>query len=75
MLWTSRSEPDIKVAFNGLAHPATRIDFDLASHQDSVHWGISLHIADTLAIAPCDKWPESIKTEVREALVEKADGM
>jgi hypothetical protein len=75
MLWTSRCEPDIEIAFHGLTHPSTRINYDLASRQEAVNWGISRHIDDTLAIAPCDKWPENIKKEVREALVEKAEGM
>ena len=75
MLWTSRPEPDIEIAFHGLTHPHTRINFDLASRQGAVNGGIACHIDNTLAIAPCDKWPENIKAEVREALVEKADGM
>jgi hypothetical protein len=75
MLWTSRSEPDIEIAFHGLTHPNTRNNFDLASRQDAVNWGIARHIDDTLAIAPCDKWSKNIKKEVRVALVEKADGM
>jgi hypothetical protein len=75
MLWTSRSEPDIKVAFDGLTHPSARFNFDLASRQDAVNWGIARHIDNTLAITPCDKWQQNIKKEVREALVEKADGM
>jgi hypothetical protein len=75
MFWTSRSEPDIEVAFDDLAHSSTRINFDLASRQDAVNWGIARHIDSTLAISPCDRWQQNIKKEVREALIEKADGM
>jgi hypothetical protein len=75
MLWTSRSEPDIENAFYGLTYPSTRINFDLASRQETVNLGITRHIDNTLAIAPCDKWPDELKKEVREALVKKADGM
>ncbi|KAE9379860.1 hypothetical protein N431DRAFT_121252 [Stipitochalara longipes BDJ] len=75
MLWTSRSEPDIEIAFNGLTHPSTRINFDLASRQRHVNLGITRHIDNTLALEPCKNWPEGLQAEVREALVKKADGM
>ncbi|CZR60767.1 uncharacterized protein PAC_10663 [Phialocephala subalpina] len=75
MLCTSRPELDIAAAFKDLKYPSTRVDFDLASRQKAVNWGIRIYIDDTLARHPCQTWPENIKREVRDGLIEKADGM
>jgi hypothetical protein len=77
ILCTSRREVDIEKNFKTLfsnTAPAN-IDIDLITYRHKVDHDIGLHIDKTLASRSYDEWPEDIKKEVREALIEKADGM
>ncbi|KAN0115502.1 hypothetical protein V8E51_005046 [Hyaloscypha variabilis] len=77
ILCTSRREVDIEKTFKTLfATPsAGNIEVDLLSYRGKLDYDIGLHIDDTLASETFDDWPEELKREGRQALVEKADGM
>jgi hypothetical protein len=77
VLCTSRREVDIEKAFKNLfsASMPANVDIDLLTYRYKVDHDIGLHIDKTLASETYDEWPEVLKKEVREALVEKADGM
>jgi hypothetical protein len=51
------------------------IDFNLESHRRTVNHDIGLHIDTTLASDTYIEWSQELKKEVRQALVERADGM
>jgi hypothetical protein len=77
ILCTSRREVDIEKTFKPLFTTplAGNIDVDLLSYRRKLDYDIGLHIDDTLASEAFDDWPEELKKEGKQALVEKADGM
>ncbi len=75
ILCTSRNEEDIHAAIGPLLSPPARDSIDLRVHRASLDQDIALYIDSTLARREFRIWPGSVKTEVRERLVENADGM
>ncbi|CZR67570.1 uncharacterized protein PAC_17469 [Phialocephala subalpina] len=77
ILCTSRREADIEKAFKPLfpASATGNTDVDLMAYRGKVDHDIGLHIDKTLASETYDDWSEELKMEVRQALVERADGM
>jgi hypothetical protein len=77
ILCTSRREVDIEKGFKTLflASAPASIDVNLLTYRNKVDYDIGLYIDKTLASETYDEWSEEIKKEVREALIEKADGM
>ena len=72
---TSRKEDDIHAAISGLLSPPARDSIDLEAYHGSLNRDIALYIDSTLARHEYRSWPASVKEEVKERLVEKADGM
>jgi hypothetical protein len=76
-LCTSRREADIEKAFRTLfsVSATANVDVNLINYRYKVDHDISLHIDKTLGSGTYDEWSEELKKEVRQALVERADGM
>lgn len=77
ILCTSRREVDIERAFAPLfVIPSTRnMDLNLLTHREKIDYDISLYIDKTPGSETYTDWPEELKIEARQALVERADGM
>jgi hypothetical protein len=77
ILCTSRREVDIEKALKPICSTTItgNIDVNLESHRWTVNRDIGLHIDNTLASETYSEWSEELKKEVRQALVERADGM
>lgn len=77
ILCTSRREVDIEKAFKSLfAVSATaNVDVNLVTYRSKVDHDIGIHIKKTLASTPYDEWSPDLKDVVRQALIERADGM
>ena len=74
ILCTSRKEADISEAITPLlSSPANNV-VALSRHQ--LHYkDIGLYIESTLASRDYSSWPDDVKAEVRDTLIEKSDGM
>ncbi|KAH6849839.1 ankyrin repeat-containing domain protein [Chaetomium sp. MPI-CAGE-AT-0009] len=72
---TSRREPDIDAAMSHLLCPPERQAIDLTTYRDQLDQDIGYYIDSTLESDEYSSWPESVKAEVRDKLIEKADGM
>ena len=74
ILCTSRKEADIGDAIIPLLSPRANNSVDLSRRQRHLD-DIGLYIDSTLASRDYGSWPDSVKAEVRNALIEKSDGM
>ncbi|KAH8748316.1 hypothetical protein F5882DRAFT_311466, partial [Hyaloscypha sp. PMI_1271] len=74
---TSRREVNIEKALMPICSTSVtgNIDVNLESHRRTVNHDIGLHIDKTLASDTYIEWSQELKKEVRQALVERADGM
>lgn len=72
---TSRKEQDIDKKLRPFLFPPSRIEIDLLAHQETLNRDIRHYIDQKLATGDFDSWPESVKEEVKQSLVEKADCM
>ena len=76
LLCTSRRELAIEKALEPFLTPAnTDIDLSLFKYKAGVDSDISRHVDKVFATETYQDWPEDIKMEAREALIQKADGM
>jgi hypothetical protein len=75
VLCTSRKEADIDAAVSLLMSPPVRDAVDLSQHCQQLDQDIGQYIDSRLESRDCSSWPDSIKTEVKAALIAKADGM
>lgn len=75
VLLTSRKEVDIDLELRDLLSPPTRMEIDLLVRQEAINRDISLYIDSTLATKSYESWPDDVKEEAREVLIEKADCM
>lgn len=72
---TSRKEADISIELSGhLSRPETA-EIDLSSCKEEIGQDISRYIDMTLSSADFKSWPQIIRTEVKEELIKKSDGM
>lgn len=72
---TSRNEKDIDDKLRVLLSPPSRIEIDLLAHQERLNCDINHYINLKLSTEDFDSWPESIKKEVKQSLMEKSDCM
>jgi hypothetical protein len=72
---TSRKEVDIDAGLKPVMCLQTGMAIDLSTYKAAIDHDIGLHIDNTLASSDFDSWPDHIKTEARETLIAKADGM
>lgn len=73
---TSRKEADIDAAMNTLMCPPPRgAVIDLNACRGILDRDIGLFIDLALASDECRSWPNSIRAEAKNSLMEKADGM
>lgn len=77
ILCTSRAEADIVAAMSSVscATKPPRAGIDLNEQRERMNCDISLYIDSTLASSAYSSWPNDLKLEVREVLIEKAEGM
>ena len=77
ILCTSRREVDIEKAFRPLFSTTFpgNVNLNLESYRSKINHDIGLHINKTLSSDTYDEWSKELKMEVKNALVEKADGM
>jgi hypothetical protein len=75
LLCTSRREADIEAALKPLLSSDPNIDIDLSSYKRAVEHDIGLHIDTIFASRTYDSWPNDLKNEARNILIEKAEGM
>ncbi|KAK1757014.1 ankyrin repeat-containing domain protein, partial [Echria macrotheca] len=74
-LCTSRKERDIDLQFAQILSQPYRYSIDLTFSTMALEKDIKSHIDTTLGSIEFDSWPRPVKDEVRDALVQKADGM
>ncbi|RDA85315.1 hypothetical protein CP532_4982 [Ophiocordyceps camponoti-leonardi (nom. inval.)] len=74
---TSRREPDIATAIDDIFNMfgQSTVEIDLTTKRDMLDKDIVLYVDSTLASRSYKSWPESVKKEARDALLNKADGM
>jgi ATP/maltotriose-dependent transcriptional regulator MalT len=73
---TSRKEADIDLAMGSLLPPPLRVAaIDLTVRRNDLDHDIGLFIDSTIASGDYLSWPERIKAEAKESLIERADGM
>ncbi|KAK4085199.1 uncharacterized protein Triagg1_189 [Trichoderma aggressivum f. europaeum] len=76
VLCTSRKEADIDAIMSFLLSPSSNTAaIDLTIRRDVLDRDIGMFIDLTLASEEYSSWPEVIKKEARDSLIEKADGM
>jgi len=75
LLYTSRKERDIETAFDVTITEEKMQMLDLGVSLKEVNRDIEAYIDLELKSAKHRSWPPEIKSEIRTALVEKADGM
>lgn len=75
ILLTSRKEPDIDSKIRSVLSPPSRIEIDLLAHRWTLNKDIHHYINSQLSTHDYKSWPESVKQEARESLIEKADCM
>lgn len=72
---TSRKEADIDAVLGPMVLHPQRAALNLTASRDVVDQDIGLYIDSVLASPDFESWPENIKVEAREVLIQKADGM
>lgn len=72
---TSRKEQDIDKRLRAFLSLPSRMEIDLLAHQEMLNRDIHHYIDLKLATDAFHSWPESVKEEVKQSLVEKADCM
>ncbi|OPB42080.1 hypothetical protein A0O28_0031970 [Trichoderma guizhouense] len=72
---TSRKEPDITLGIRPLLSSPAKIEIDLLNYQQSIDDDIRQYINLALATDDFKTWPEEIKEEARQLLIQKADCM
>ncbi|RCI12325.1 hypothetical protein L249_0689 [Ophiocordyceps polyrhachis-furcata BCC 54312] len=74
---TSRTEPDIAGAMDDISRAPGQsfAEIDLTAKRRMLDGDIDLYVRSTLASKSYKSWPEDIKNEARDTLLEKADGM
>jgi hypothetical protein len=76
MFCTSRREADIDSAMGTLLPSPLQVAMiDLTIHRNALDHDIELFIDLTLSSYKYCSWPEIIRAEARESLIERADGM
>ncbi|KAK4040342.1 ankyrin repeat-containing domain protein [Parachaetomium inaequale] len=76
MLCTSRKELDINGVLSPLLSAAPWGDaIDLTAAEDVLDHDIGLYIDSIFASDDFESWPDHVKSEARELLIERADGM
>ncbi|KAI0383348.1 ankyrin [Hypomontagnella monticulosa] len=71
----SRSEPDIAANLNPLLSPPSRTEVNISTEITVLHRDIGLYIDSVLASADFESWPKGLKTQAKELLNKRADGM
>ncbi|KAL7930526.1 ankyrin repeat-containing domain protein [Trichoderma chlorosporum] len=73
----SRKESDIHAELQTHFSEPTRVEFDISSftHQEAIKHDIGRYIDSTFADANYGSWPETTKSGVKKALIERSDGM
>ncbi|UKZ71720.1 uncharacterized protein TrAtP1_012668 [Trichoderma atroviride] len=72
---TSRMELDISIEFRGHLSRPEAAEVDLSCCKEEMEQDISQYIDTALLSADFNSWPQTIRTEVKEELIKKADGM
>ncbi|KAL9480195.1 hypothetical protein ACSS6W_004981 [Trichoderma asperelloides] len=72
---TSRKEPDIDVKIRAHLSEPLKIEIDLLAHREILNRDILHYIDSKLASDDFQSWPESIKMQARNSLIDKADCM
>lgn len=72
---TSRKEPDITLGIRPLLSSPAKIEIDLLNYQQSIDDDIRQYINLALATDDFKTWPEEVKEEARQLLIQKADCM
>lgn len=72
---TSRKEYDIDQHLRSFLSPPSRIELNLLTHLETLNSDIRHYIDLKLATDDFNSWPESVKEEVKQSLVEKSDCM
>lgn len=72
---TSRKEQDIDKNLRAFSYPSSLIEIDLLARQETLNRDICQYIELRLASVDFNSWPESVKEEVKQSLVENADCM
>lgn len=72
---TSRKEPDIDFHMRAHLSRPFKMEIDLLAHRKILNRDIRHYIDSKLATKKFRSWPESIKVEARESLLDKADCM
>ncbi|KAM0518919.1 hypothetical protein ACHAPE_003909 [Trichoderma viride] len=75
MFVTSRNEQDINKNLHAFSSASSLIEIDLLARQQTLNRDICHYIELKLASVDFDSWPNSVKEEVKQSLVEKADSM
>lgn len=75
MFVTSRKEQDIDKKLCAFPSASSMIEIDLLAHQETLNRDICNYIELKLASVDFDSWPESVKEEVNQSLMEKSDSM
>ena len=76
MLCTSRKELDINAVLSPLLSAVPWGDaIDLTAAEDTLNHDIGLYIDSIFASDDFESWPDHVKGEARELLIERADGM
>lgn len=75
MFVTSRKEQDIDKNLHAFSSASSLIEIDLLAHQQTLNHDICHYIELKLASVDFDSWPNSVKEEVKQSLMEKADSM
>ncbi|KAL7924367.1 ankyrin repeat-containing domain protein [Trichoderma austrokoningii] len=75
LLFTSRKESDIGTAMQRHSSRSCSYELDLLSYRITIENDIGIYIDTILATDDYESWPASVKTEAKNSLVNKADGM
>lgn len=75
LLVTSRKEGDIRDELGPLLDAEGAVETYLEEQKDSVNRDIKLYIDEKMVKSKFNKWPEEIKSLMRETLIGKADAM
>ncbi|KAL6898779.1 ankyrin repeat-containing domain protein [Trichoderma evansii] len=72
---TSRKEPDIDASLRRYLSEPGRVEICLSTYIWEIRRDISQYVDYTLADVNYSSWPDDIKTEAKEILIEKSDGI
>lgn len=75
LLITSRKESDISAAMKHHLLRSYSYELDLLTYRPIIDNDIGIFIDSILTTDDYESWPASVKSEARNSLVEKADGM